>query len=306
MRAIWKGHISFGLVNVPVSLYPAEQRTDLQLHMIDSRNFSRVRYDRVNAETGEEVPWDQIVKGFEYNDGNYVVLGKEELEKVSPKATQTVEIEAFVDLADIDSVYFERPYFLEPGKKGEKGYALLREAMRESGKAGIAKVVIRTRQYLSAMAPRGDAIVLHLLRFQQELRSADDLELPGSIEEVGVTKQEAKMARVLIDSMSSKWDPSEYHDEYREALMAWIDKRIESGEVERIADVEAPADDEDIQGPYNIMDALQKSVAASGGKRERPPPAAPKSKKAGASKKKPTKKKTKAPSTKKSTRKKAG
>lgn len=305
MRAIWKGHISFGLVNVPVSLYPAEQRTDLQLHMIDSRNFSRVRYDRVNAETGEEVPWDQIVKGFEYNDGNYVVLGKEELEKVSPKATQTVEIEAFVDLADIDSVYFERPYFLEPGKKGEKGYVLLREAMRESGKAGIAKVVIRTRQYLAAMAPRRDAIVLHLLRFQQELRSMDDLELPGSPDEVGVTKQEAKMARVLIDSMTSEWKPSEYHDEYREALMAWIDKRIESGEVERITDVEAPVVDEDIQGPYNIMDALQKSVAASGGKTART--SAPKtSKKAGATKKKTTKKKTKAPSTKKSTRKKAG
>ena len=261
MRAIWKGHISFGLVNVPVSLYPAETRTDLQFHMVDSRDFARVRYERVNAETGEEVPWDQIVKGYEYNDGNYVVFGKDELEKVAPEATKSVEIEAFVNLDDIDPLFFDKPYYLEPGPKGEKGYVLLRDAMRESGKAGIARVVIRTRAYLAAMTPRGDAIVLNLLRFKQEIRPIDELDLPGNAADVGVTKQETKMARTLIDSMERDWDPSEYHDEYREALMGWIEKKIQSGDIKQ--GPEAADLDEQIPPPINMMEALKKSVEAN-------------------------------------------
>ena len=263
MRAIWKGYISFGLVNIPVSLYPAERRTDLSLHMIDSRDFTRVRYQRVNAETGEEVPWNQIVKGYEYNDGSYVVVTEEELKQAAPEATKTVDIEAFVNLADIDLVYFDKPYYLEPGKKGEKGYALLREALRESGRAAIAKVVIRTRQYLAALVPRGDAIVLNLLRFHQELRSPDDLDLPGPPAEVGVTKGEAKMARTLIESMAAEWDPTAYHDEYRDELMQYIERKIESGDVERIPEVEDA--DEDVPGPINMMEALRRSLAQSGG-----------------------------------------
>lgn len=263
MRPIWKGHISFGLVNVPVTLYPAEQRTDLHLHMIDSRNFSRVRYERVNAETGEEVPWDQIVKGFEYDDGNYVVVSKEELEQLSPEATKAVEIEAFVDLAEIDLMYFDKPYFLEPAKGGEKGYALLRDALRESGKAGIARVVIRTRQYLAAMVPRGDALVLNLLRYPQELRSAEDLKLPAGAEELGTSKQELKMAKMLVDSMTTEWNPEEYHDEYREALMGWIEKRIESGQVQRAPELRPAA--EEAPAPINLMEALKKSLSAAEG-----------------------------------------
>jgi len=259
MRAIWRGSISFGLVNVPVSLFPAEQRTDLQFHMVDSRDFARVRYERVNAETGVEVPWDQIVKAYEYDSGSYVVFGKDELESVAPEATKTVEIEAFVDLEQIDPLYFDRPYYLEPGKKGDKGYVLLRDAMRESGKAGIARVVIRTREYLAAMTPRGDGIILNLLRFQQEVRPMSDLSIPGSAEDVGVTKQEVKMARTLIDSLSKAWDPSEYHDEYRETLMKWIERKIETGEMRH--GPEAPELHEDVAPPINIMEALKRSVA---------------------------------------------
>lgn len=270
MRSIWKGHISFGLVNVPVVLYSAEQRADLQLHLLDSRNFSRVRYERVNAETGEEVPWDQTVKGFEYDDGSYVVIGKDELKQAAPEATQTVEIEQFVDLDEIDPVYFDKPYYLEPSKKGEKGYALLREAMRETGKAGIARVVIRTRQYLAAMAPRGEGLVLNLLRYHQELRDMEELKLPGSLDEVGVKAQELKMARDLVESMSEAWDPAAFHDEYREKLTAWIQKRIESGQIEQAPEAGGPA--EEGPAPINLMEALKKSLGenkakAAGGKK---------------------------------------
>jgi DNA end-binding protein Ku len=265
MRPIWKGHISFGLVNIPVTLYPAEQRTDLSFHMLDSRNNARVRYERVNADTGDEVPWDQIVKGYEYDDDRFVIIDSEELKRVAPEATRSVEIEAFVELSDIDLVYFDKPYYLEPGKKGEKGYALLREVLADTGRAGIARVVIRTRQYIAAMVARGDGLVLNLLRYPQELRPMADLELPGSAEELGVSKAELKMARTLVDSMSATWEPEEYHDEYREALVKWIEGRIEAGQIERAPEMEPL--DEEAPAPINMMEALKKSLAASAPKK---------------------------------------
>jgi DNA end-binding protein Ku len=264
MRAIWKGHISFGLVNVPVSLYSAEQRGDLSFHMIDSRDFARVRYERVNADTGEEVPWDQVVKGYEFDEGSYVVMQQEELAQVAPEASQTVEIDAFVDLSEIDVMYFDKPYYLEPGKKGEKGYALLREVLRESGKVGIARVVIRTRQYIAAMAPRGRALVLTLLRYHQELASPEELNLPADdLAKAGVSKAELTLARTLVDSMAKDWDPEEYHDEYREALMAWINRKIDAGEINRVTEASAPPSA--LPPTINIMDALKKSVQRSSG-----------------------------------------
>lgn len=262
MRAIWKGHISFGLVNIPVGLFPAEERTDLQLHMIDSRNHARIRYERVNAETGEEVPWDRIVKGYEYSEGSYVVLGKEDLERAAPEATRAIEIDRFVDLDEIDRIYFDKPYYLEPGKGGEKPYALLREAIRESNMAGIATVVIRTRQHVCALTARGDGLMVNLLRFAQEIRDINDLELPGGAEEVGVRKQELKMARDLIKSMIGPWDPSAYHDEYRDQLRAWIDERIEAGAIERAPEVEVGQ--ADAPEPINLMEALKKSLGGGG------------------------------------------
>lgn len=299
MRPIWKGHISFGLVNVPVTLYPAEQRTDLHLHMIDSRNMSRVRYERVNAETGAEVPWDQIVRGYEYDDGNYVILGEEDLRRAAPEATKTIDIETFVNLSDIDLTYFDKPYYLEPGKNGAKGYVLLRETLDRSGKAGIARVVIRTRQYLAALVARGDALVLNLLRYPQELRSAGDLDLPGSVSDVGVKKAEIDMARTLVESMATDWEPDQYHDEYRETLMKWIEQKAASGEIK-----ESPpmAEEEDAPAPINIMELLKKSVAHSGAKPARSS-SRKKQAKAGGSKSKKSAKKTGAS---KASRKKAG
>lgn len=268
-RPIWKGHISFGLVNIPVTLYPAEQRADLRFHLLDSRDHSRVRYERVNAETGDEVPWAQIVKGYEHNEGSYVVLKDEDLKRAAPEATKAVEIEAFVPLADIDLTYFDTPYYLEPAKRGEKGYALLREVLRDSGLAAIAKVVIRTRQHIAAMVPRGDALVLNLLRYKQELRPTSDLSLPGDdLKKLGVTPAEVKMARTLVDSMKTEWKPAQYHDEYRDALVKWIEKKAASGDMQRAPELEDT--DDDAPGPINMMEALKLSLA----KGTRPPPRA--------------------------------
>jgi DNA end-binding protein Ku len=259
-RPIWKGHISFGLVNVPVVLNAAERRAgDLSFRMIDSRNSARVRYERVNEETGEEVPWDKIVKGYEYEDGNYVLMSEEELANASPEMTRTIEIEQFVSLEDIDIRYFDRPYVLVPGNKGEKGYVLLREAIKDAGKAGIAKVVIRARQYLAALIAQGDALVLELLRFDQELIDLSDFDLPSSdLRKHGVAKKEIDLATRLIDGMTMKWNASKYHDEYREALMKLVQKKVQSGQTEAIEEVEeehAPA-----RQTINFMDVLKKSV----------------------------------------------
>ena len=209
-RPIWKGHISFGLVNVPVILHAAERRAgDLSFRMIDSRNSARVRYERVNEETGEEVPWDKIVKGYEYEDGNYVLMSEEELEHASPEMTRTIEIEQFVDLDDIDIRYFDRPYVLVPGNKGEKGYVLLREAIRDAGKVGIAKVVIRARQYLAALIPQGDALVLELLRY----RSGTD-----RFERIRTAVQRSSEARSRAKGNRSGYQLDRRHDDEVERL----------------------------------------------------------------------------------------
>jgi DNA end-binding protein Ku len=258
-RPIWKGHISFGLVNVPVVLMSAERRVDLSFRMIDSRNSARIRYERVNDETGEEVPWDKIVKGYEYEDGNYVFLSEEELQNASPELTKTIEIEQFVDLKDIDIRYFDRPYMLVPDKKGEKGYVLLREAIVASGKAGIAKVVIRGRQHLAALIAQGDALVLELLRFDQELIQLTEFDLPSSeLREYGVQKKEVELASKLISGMTAKWNAAKFHDEYRDALMKLIERKIKSGQTQAVEDVEE--EEAPVSQTLNFMDVLKRSV----------------------------------------------
>lgn len=280
-RPIWKGQISFGLVNVPVVLYSAEQRADLSFRLIDSRNSARVRYERVNEETGEEVPWDKIVKGYEYEDGNYVLLSDEELEHASVEMTRTIEIQEFVDLSQIDMRYFDRPYVLVPGKNGEKGYVLLREAIAKSGRAGIASVVIRSRQYLAALVADGDALLLELLRYPQELRKMKEFDLPGQdLRQHKVSKKEIELAEELIDGMTAEWDAEEHHDEYRDALMKLIELKVKSGQTEAIEDF---GDEEAAELPktLNFMDMLKRSVAAksharNGRSRGRPQTAAKK------------------------------
>ncbi|HVT29525.1 MAG TPA: Ku protein [Lacipirellulaceae bacterium] len=258
-RPIWKGHISFGLVNVPVVLNAAERRAEVRFHLIDSRNTARVRYERVNEETGEEVPWDKIVKGYEYDGGNYVLMSEEEIQNASPELTKTIEIEQFVDLDEIDIRYFERPYLLIPDKKAEKGYVLLRKAIADSGKAGIAKVVIRGRQYLAAVIAQGDALVLELLRFSQELIALDEFELPtDNLRQYAVSTKEIDLASKLISGMTAKWRPEKFHDEYRDALMKLVERKIKSGKTEVIEDVE---EETPRRQTINFMDVLKRSVA---------------------------------------------
>ncbi|WP_379653988.1 Ku protein [Pseudoxanthomonas sp. UC19_8] len=261
-RPIWSGTLTFGLLNVPVSLMSGERKVDLHFRMLDSRDKSPIRFERVNAETGEEVPWKDIVKAFEYDKGNYVVVEQEDIKSAAPEGHESVEVETFVDAADIDVRYYEKPYILVPGKKAEKGYVLLRETLRDTGQAGIARVVIRTRQYLCAVLPQGDALVLMLLRYPQELVAPDDYKLPsGNAGDYRVSPKEMEMARKLIQSMSGEWKPDEYHDEFRERLQAIIAERIQAKGA--TAKVDEPAQHEREGDATNVVDfmaLLQKSL----------------------------------------------
>jgi DNA end-binding protein Ku len=261
-RAIWKGSISFGLVNIPIALYPATRREELKFRLLRKVDLSPVNYKRVAEKDGKEVSWDQIVKGYEYEKGKYVVLKDEDFERVDLEATQTVDIQDFVDLEEIDPMFFYKPYYLEPQKGGDKAYALLRDALKDSNKVGIAKVVIKTRQYLAGVKPEDGALVLELMHFADELADPGKLHVPKKTE---VGKREMTMAKSLIDSMSSKWNPEKYKDDYREALMEVIEEKVEAGgkEIE-----EKP---KKVPKPTKIIDlvsVLQKSLEQTGGKKK--------------------------------------
>lgn len=267
-RALWTGSISFGLLNIPVQLMPAEKRTDLRFHLMDARNKARVRYERINAETGEEVPWHDIVKAFEFKKGDYVVLEKEDLKAAAPQSSQSVELESFIPADAVDIEYFERPYYLVPPKKAEKGYVLLRETLKELNRVGLARVVIRTREYLSLLLPRGPALLLVLLRYPQELIPAEEYSFPeGSLSSYKLGKRELDMARQLVQAMSSEFKPSEYRDEFREKLTKAIAERMKH----KGARVEKPAEEEPESGKVvDLMAVLKKSLeqnAQQGGRR---------------------------------------
>jgi DNA end-binding protein Ku len=225
-RAIWKGSISFGLVNIPIGLYPATRKEDLRFRLLRKTDLSPVNYRRVAEKDGKEVPWDQIVKGYEYDKGKYVVLKEEDFQRVDIEATQTVDILDFVDLNEIDPIFFYKPYYLEPGKGGDKAYALLRDSLKQKKKVGIAKVVIKTREYLAGVKPENSALVLELMHFADELSDPSKLHIPKKVE---VGKREISMATALIDSMSAKWNPKKYKDDYRQALMEVIEEKVEAG-----------------------------------------------------------------------------
>jgi DNA end-binding protein Ku len=231
-RSIWKGSISFGLVNIPVGLYSAETRDDISFKLLDRKTKSPIHYKRVSEESGKEVPWDETVRGYEVSKGKYVVLSDQDLKRAAPEATQTIDIQGFVDLEDISTLYFDKPYFLAPDSKGSKAYALLRETLRRTAKVGIAKVVIRTRQYLAAVVARGesDVLTLELMRYAHELRDPEDLDVPRG--KSGVSEKELQMAMRLVEGMEEAWDPDQYKDNYRSDLMKLIEERAESGELE--------------------------------------------------------------------------
>ena len=260
-RPIWTGNLSFGLLNVPVSLMSGTRSNDLSFRMLDARDRKPIRFERVNADTGEEVPWKEIDKAFEYDKGSYVVIDKTDIAAASPETHESVEIEAFVDSEAIDIRYFEKPYVLVPGKKAEKGYVLLRETLRKAGKIGVARVVIRTREYLSAVMPLGDALVLMMMRYPQELVDPAEYKLPeGNTGDYRISPKELEMATQLVDSMAAEWNPEDYHDEFRERLAEIIRKRIkDKGATTQV--LEEPATSED--AATNVVDfvsLLQKSL----------------------------------------------
>lgn len=266
-HSLWKGAISFGLVNIPVVLTSAENRNSFDLTMLDRRDMKPVGFKRYNKETEKEVGWDDIVKGYEYEKERYVVLTEEDFKRANVEATQTVDIVAFVDAEEVAPTYFETPYYLAPDKRGDKGYALLRETMKATNKIGVASVVIRTRQYLAALIPSGDVIVLNTLRYKNELKSAKDLEVPsGNLKASGVSPREIEMAKKLVEEMTEPWKPERYRDTYHDDLMKLIDKRIKAGKTEVITEPEAEEDQEKpARGEViDLMALLKRSVQAKG------------------------------------------
>ena len=277
MRAIWKGSISFGLVNIPIALYPATRREDLKFRLLRASDLSPVNYKRVAEKDGKEVPWGEIVKGYEYEKGKFVVLSEKDFQRVDLEATQTVDIKDFVEVEEIDPMYFYKPYYLEPQKGGDKAYALLRETLERTKKVGIAKVVIKTREYLAGVKPLKHALVLELMHFAEELSDAEKLNVPKRSAEPG--KRELDMAKALVETMSSEWNPTKYKDEYRDALLEVIEEKVEAGgkEIE-----EKPKPKKPSTKVIDLVSVLQESLARSqgGGKKK----AASRKSKAGARK----------------------
>jgi DNA end-binding protein Ku len=257
-RVVWKGAIVFGLVHVPVDLYPGSRDNDLDFDWIDKRDMAPVGYQRVNKSTGKPIEMSDIVKGYEWEKGNYVVLTDADFKAANPKATQTVEILAFAEREAIPPQYFERPYRLVPGKRGEKGYALLRETLKRTGKVGIAQVVIRSKQHLAVLMPIGDMLELITMRYADEVLGAEDFDLP-SLKEAKVSDKEVQLAERLVEDMTEDWDPAKYHDTYRDDLM----KRIETLATEgRTHAVRQPGRAEEGGGAQiiDLMAALKRSL----------------------------------------------
>jgi DNA end-binding protein Ku len=264
-RAIWKGAISFGLVHVPVALYPASQEIGIDFDWLDKRSMDPVGYKRVNKRTGEEMQADDVVKGIKQDDGAYVVLTDEQIKAAYPRATQTIEIESFAKATEIPFFFLERPYYLEPIGKGEKVYALLREAMAEAGVIGIARVVMHTKEHLAALIPFGAALILNTIRWASEIRPMDELKLPAKgAAAVKLKSGEIKMATQLINEMTAKWNAEDYTDTFSDAVHKLVNRKVKSGDTERVTPIEdMPAG----SGSSNVID-LTALLAKSLGKRK--------------------------------------
>ena len=263
-RGLWKGAISFGLVNVPVELHSAKRRTsELDMTMLDKRDLAPVGYKRVNKATGKEVPWAEVVKGYEYRNDKYVVLSDEDFRRANPEAAKTVDIQAFVELADIAPQYFETPYYLIPGKRGEKAYALLRDTLKKVGKAGIATVMIRTKQYLAALIAQDELLVLNTLRYHDELKQASEFEIPDT----KVSAKEMDMAMRLVDDMADKWQPARYKDTFKDDLLKRIEEKVEAGQTEEITEPEKGAREPKSADVVDLMSLLKKSIEKKPAKR---------------------------------------
>jgi DNA end-binding protein Ku len=267
-RVVWKGAITFGLVHIPVNLYPGSTASALDFDLLDKRDFAPIGYRRVNKRTGKEVGLDDTVKGYEYEDGRYVVMSEEDFKRANVKATQTVDIQAFVDGAEIPAHHFDTPYYLEPGKRGEKGYALLRETLRKTGRVGVANVVLRARQHLAVVMPIDRLLLLNTLRFAGEIRPVSKLRLPGlNLKQLGVSSKEMEMAARLVGDMTERWKPEAFKDTYRSDLLARIRQKVKTHKTHEVTEPaagEAPRRSAEV---IDLMAALRKSLDRKGAKR---------------------------------------
>jgi len=260
-RALWKGAISFGLVHIPIALHSATDNRSIDFDWLDKRSMDPVGYKRINKATGKEIDKENIVKGIEYEDGQYVILSPEEIEAAFPKTTQTVEIEAFVELSDIPFIYLERPYYISPINKGAKVYALLREVLHKTKKAGIAKVVIQTKQHLAILMACGPALILNLIRWDEEIRGWDELNLPAEgTKSTGLTQKELAMGEQLIDDMSAKWAPEQFTDSFREQILQLVKDKAKAGKTQSVTQPEEAEPESGGAKIYDLTEMLQRSL----------------------------------------------
>ena len=262
MRPIWKGAISFGLVNIPITLYPATKREELRFQFLRKGDLSPINNKRVAEADGKEVPWENIVRGYQYEKGKFIVLNDDDFSRVDVEATQTVDIQEFVEVEEINPMFFSKPYYMEPAKGGDKAYALLRGVLSGTKRVGIAKVVIKTREHLAAVKAQGDVLVLELMHFSEEIIGADDLHVPA---ESKVGKKEADMAKQLVESMTGKWKPEKYKDDYKEALMEVIEEKVAAGG----KDVAKPKKSKGVKATnvIDLVSVLQQSINKHGSQR---------------------------------------
>ena len=285
-RTLWKGAISFGLVHIPIALHSATSEQSLNFDWLDKRSMDPVGYKRINKKTGKEIEKENIVKGIAYEDGQYVILSPEEIEAAYPKTTQTIEIEAFVPVADIPLLYLDRPYYVSPINKGQKVYALLREILFKNEKAAIARVVIQTKQHLAALIPNGPMLVLYLLRWGDEIRSFDQLPLPEEgIKAAGLTDKEIKMGELLVADMTTDWNPEAYKDSFKEQILNLVEQKIKAGQTESVTPLEPQETTGQSATIYDLTELLQRSlnkggkaVASADKPASRPKAASPKTK----------------------------
>ncbi|HSC98539.1 MAG TPA: Ku protein [Casimicrobiaceae bacterium] len=264
-RPIWKGMISFGLVSVPVVLYPAEQSHALSFSMLDKRDFAPIGYKRYNKTTGKEVPWNDIVKGYEYEKDQFVVMSEEDFRRANVQQARSVDIVTFVDAGSIPPQYFATPYYLVPGERGQKVYALLRETMRATGKVGVGQVVIRTTHHLAAVVPIDDALMMITMRYANEIRARKEFDFPSTnMKSVGVTPKELELARKLIEDMAGDWKPEEFEDTYNQDLMHRIEEKIKRGETHVLTKPEGETAEPRSAQVIDLMDLLKQSLSGEG------------------------------------------